>query len=241
MELSQLNPVDTTTLQARVYASLRDIIANGQVKPGDVFTIRAIATRMGTSVMPVREAVTRLHAEGAVDIRLPSRQIRVPVLSREAVAELYAVRIALEGMAAAMAAAHVNETELAGLERSVAEMDAAIGSGDEMAFLLANRSFHFTIYKAARSQHLLPMIESLWLKFGPLLRVPLGPGSRAESRVMGGGQHRHEEAVDALHARDAEAVKAAIQGDLADTAAWFAEHYDPEAYCVTVEHEVDAD
>ena len=233
--MSQLKPVDTTTLQARVYATIRETIANGKIRPGEIFTIRGLATAMGTSVMPVREAVTRLHAEGAVEIMLPSRQITVPVMSHESVAELYAIRIALEGMAAAMAAERASADELATIEQLVAEMGQAIEGGNEMAFLEANHAFHFTIYGAARSQYLLPMIEALWLKSGPLLRVPLGPGSRAENRVMAGGQDRHEQALAALLKRDADAACAAIQGDLADTAAWFADHYDPAAYRGTAE------
>lgn len=229
-QLLQLVPVDTTTLQNRVYQSLRDTLLDGQFRPGEVFTIRSLASAIGTSVMPVREALARLHAEGAVEIRQTGRQISVPVMSRDSVAELYRVRIELEGMAAAMAADHITTAETDELEALITSMAEAVANEEEERFLRANRAFHFKIYRSARSFHLMPMIESLWLKFGPLLSVPLGPGSRPESRVINGGQHHHLEALAALRARDGIAACRAIRNDLAQTGDWFAAHYDPQAY-----------
>jgi DNA-binding GntR family transcriptional regulator len=226
----QLVPVETTTLQSRVYQALRDTLLDGQFRPGEVFTIRALAIEIGTSVMPVREALARLHAEGAFEIRPSGRQISVPVMSCQSVAELYKVRIELEGMAAAMAAKRITATELEEVEAFITTMKAAVAKGEQDQFLRANRAFHFAIYRSARSHHLMPIIESLWLKFGPLLRIPIGPGSRAETRVIHGGQRHHEAAFAALKAGKPAAACRAIRGDLTETGAWFAQHYDPQAY-----------
>lgn len=222
--------VDTTTLQSRVYQALRDTLFDGQFSPGEVFTIRALAATIGTSVMPVREALARLHAEGAVEVRNPGRQMCVPIMSLDSVNELYRLRIELEGMAAALAAARIGAKELDDIEDLIGAMAEAANEGGSTAFLRANRAFHFAIYRAARSHHLMPIIESLWLKFGPLLRVPLGPGSRADTRVSGGSQQHHERALVALRAGDAEGACSAIRADLMETGAWFAAHYDARAY-----------
>lgn len=230
--IGKLERVDTTTLQSRVYQSLRDTLFDGQFRPGEVFTIRALADSMGTSVMPVREALARLDAEGAVEIRKSSRQIGIPIMSKESVAELYRVRIELEGMVSAMAAERITAAELSKVGSCIKTMKTAVADCDGGGFLRANRAFHFEIYRAAKSHHLMPIIETLWLKFGPLLRVPLGPGSQAENRVMDGDQRLHRQALKALSVRDAEAARLAIQADLADTAAWFARHYDPASYGV---------
>ncbi len=230
MVIAAADRVDNSTLQTRVYAALRERIVNGFIQPGEAFTIRALANAMGTSVMPVREALTRLHAEGAVEINPTNRQIRIPIISRDGVMELYKLRIELEGMAAAMAAKAVSSEEIAQLEQLVDDMRKAVEDGRELDFMQANYAFHFTVYRAARSHHLLPIIEMLWLKFGPLLRVPLAPGSRMENRVMDGAQEHHEDLVEALRRGDARKARKAIRGDLGDTADWFDKHYDPEAY-----------
>lgn len=238
--LLRLEAVDTTTLQSRVYQLLRNTLFDGQFRPGEVFTIRALAGSMGTSVMPVREALARLDAEGAVEIRTTSRQIRIPIMPRESVAELYRVRTELEGMVSAMAAERITPAELSSVEGFIGTMKDAVVAGDERGFLRANRAFHFEIYRAAKSYHLMAIIETLWLKFGPLLRVPLGPGSQAQNRVMDGDQHLHREALKALSVHDADAARRAIQADLAETAAWFARHYDPASY-VSIPHKSDGE
>ena len=202
---------------------------SGQVRPGQAFVIRSLADTMGTSVMPVRDALTRLLAEGAVEVRTNGRQITVPVLSRSAIAELFEVRIQLESMAAGLAAERITAGEIEQLERDVATMDRAMVDRDDALFMETNRSFHFTIYHAARSHCLIPLIEMLWLKCGPLLRVPLQTGSRAEIRVMGGAQEQHLAILAALRDGDSVRTREAIRRDLADTAAWFAAHYDPQS------------
>lgn len=235
MRSQHLQEVETSTLQERVYRSLRATILDGLVGPGEVLAVRPLANMLGTSVMPVRDALLRLQTEGAVEAKAAGRQLSIPVMTREGIEELYDIRLELEGRAAAMAARRVTDRELEKIEKLVAEMEDAIVRSDELGFQRANRAFHFTIYAAAKSHHLLPMIEALWLKLGPLLRVPLLPGSRAQHRVMAGGQHRHEEAVAGLRSHDPDAARAGIQGDLRDTASWFLEHYDPEAYRAELE------
>jgi DNA-binding GntR family transcriptional regulator len=220
--------VDTSTLQVRVYASLRESIMEGRFKPGDSFTIRALAAAMGTSVMPVREALSRLLAEGAVDMQLPSRQVWIPVMSREVVAELYRIRIMLEGMAAALAAQHITPDELVICERALTDIQRSIAAGDEAAFLAANRAFHFSVYRASRSDLLLPMIEILWLKLGPLLRLPINPTSRMESRLMEGGQEHHEMLMDGLKRHDVGLAQKGLENDLMDAAGWFDRNYRPD-------------
>lgn len=227
-QLSQLVPVSTNTLQYRVYQTLRNTLLDGQFLPGEVFTIRALADVIGTSVMPVREALARLDAEGAVEIRHPGRQTSIPIMSRDSVTELYRVRSELEGMAARMAARRITPAEIGAIEPIIGQMQEALDTREVDQFLRANRAFHFAIYHAAQSHHLMPIIESLWLKLGPLLRVSLGPDAQAGGLVDGGQPH-HERALAALRSGDEEAACAAIRSDLADTGAWFEANYHPEA------------
>lgn len=78
-DLSGLHAVESGTLGQRVYNELRDFLMVGGVQPGEKITLRQLTSAFGTSLMPVREAVQRLAAEGALEV-LPNRAIRVPIM-----------------------------------------------------------------------------------------------------------------------------------------------------------------
>jgi len=69
------------TDNARAYQSLKQAVLSGGFKPGEVVTLRALATRLAIGDTPVREAVKRLISEGAFE-GLPNRSARVPLLDR---------------------------------------------------------------------------------------------------------------------------------------------------------------
>ena len=75
-------PVDRETMQDRVYVELRQALMRGHFAPGETLIVRALSDQFGTSHMPVRDALSRLVAEQALEV-LPSRSVAVPVLSRE--------------------------------------------------------------------------------------------------------------------------------------------------------------
>ena len=70
-----------------IYRSLRSEILGGYLNPGQVLTLRSLAKKFGVSVMPVREAVRRLVAEGALQISSSGR-ISTPILTNERIEEL---------------------------------------------------------------------------------------------------------------------------------------------------------
>ena len=96
-------PADTS-LRTRVYDSLRDALTAGQFTPGQKLSFRYIAGTLGVSLTPVREAIRRLVAEGALEMR-PGRSVRVPLMTQAKILELRDMRLTLEGLAAEKAAA----------------------------------------------------------------------------------------------------------------------------------------
>ena len=85
--LAGINHVESTTVAARVYQELKDYLAAGQLMPGQKLTLRELASALGVSPMPVREAVGRLTAEGALEV-LPNRRIRVPLMAKAKFSEV---------------------------------------------------------------------------------------------------------------------------------------------------------
>src|SRR5262249_61612914 len=65
--LESLAPVDNSTLRERVYRTPKQAILEGRFSPGEALPTRSLAKVLGTSVMPVRDALLRLHAEGGLD------------------------------------------------------------------------------------------------------------------------------------------------------------------------------
>jgi DNA-binding GntR family transcriptional regulator len=225
--------VETSTIQERVRRSLQNAIMAGQFAPGEILTLRGVADAMGTSVMPVREALSRCLADGAIEL-LPNRVMRIPLMTPESIEELYEVRITLEGMAAAKAAQRISREEIGTLHKAIEAMQAARERSDSIDFLLANRAFHFGIYRAAQTFHLLPIIETLWLKFGPLLRLPFTVGTHAEKRLMDEQTH-HLAAVAALEEHNADMARAALTEDLVSASGWFKAHAHPSVEAVRLE------
>lgn len=201
--------VERETIQERVYSALRERLMRGGFAPGQKLKLADLAKAFGVSAMPVREALNRLTAERALE-SLPNRTVRVPQLSRDALQELKEARFAIEGLAVARAAANMTPETLKVLQDVIQaqhETDAehaAEGSAEQ------NRTFHFTIYGQARSTVLLPIIESLWLQFGPYLRAA---SDRFDGRE-GRGINFHSEIVDALARRDGLAARRALEEDI---------------------------
>ena len=96
------------SLQERVYQQLRFDIMTGKFVPGKAVTIRGLAEEMGTSPMPVREALRRLVAEQALQL-LPNRRVTVPDMNVEKYREIAEARVALEPLAARRAFPYITE------------------------------------------------------------------------------------------------------------------------------------
>ena len=215
-----LRPITRTqngTLQQQVYEELRHSLMVGAFIPGQAVTLRSLAARLGTSPMPIRQAINRLIAERALEM-LPNRSVVVPRMSRQKFAELSMLRQTLEGMAAAEAARHAKPGLVKKLKKINAELLGVVEGRDVLRVLDLNQQFHFAIYEASTYQLLVPMIESLWLQAGPFMYFSLsGPSVRWDTS-------RHKEAIAAIAGGDAKASRRAIEGDIGAMADYLLEN-----------------
>jgi DNA-binding GntR family transcriptional regulator len=209
------------TLQDGVYLNLRDGIMSGEFPPGTRLTAREIAERMGTSVMPVREAFRRLTAQRALE-PLSTGATRVPIIDSGKIAEIMEVRLEVEGLAVRRAATRISADQCRALISANSEMLAAIRRHDPQTEAMANEQFHFCIYRAAESEELLRVIEQLWMRIGPCLFALLQTERKAgEGRLRGVATH-HSAMIEAMRKRDPDKAVAALRADLASAAAVFA-------------------
>ncbi|MCJ2138355.1 GntR family transcriptional regulator [Methylobacterium sp. J-026] len=215
--LADLPQLERQTLSGTAYAALSDLLASGRLAPGDRLSLRRSAAAFGVSVMPVREAVSRLVAEGVLEVS-PARAIRVPIMSAGAFRALAETRIAVEGIAAARSAERRTETELDAIRRAEAAFRAEAESPhtDLSKAVQRNRDLHFAIYGACGLAPLREIIGRLWLKAGPVINLDLR--GCPERLRQGFALRRHAEALAAIAARDGPAAAAAIAADIREAA-----------------------
>ncbi len=215
----QIQKIEHETMSQRVYKDLKDLIMGGKVEPGQKLTLKSLADALGTSQMPVREALRQLAAEGALEF-MPNRSIRVPIMTTDKFNELLQIRQALEGLAVEEAARVITNDELLELERqhSIYLMESAKRKPDVSVAIEANMRLHFATYKAAKLPSLLNIIEGLWLQIGPVLNLDL----RSEPKRLTSGPaiSHHAQMIKALKLRDPIKARKALAADLSATASY---------------------
>ena len=201
-------------LHEGIYQALRARLATGAFAPGESLSLRSLASELGGSVTPVRDAVWRLTAEHALTIG-PTRRITVPEMDQAGISELMRARALLEPEAAARALPFITPSHLAAMLNANAAMNAALRHGDIVGYMASNHTFHFALYRACPSDVIVPMIEGIWVRFGPFMRL-MFPDAVNEIDLS----DRHGDALSAIEAGDEGALRAAIAADVGDGLAW---------------------
>jgi len=205
--LNALDVPPSRTLRDHAWAQLREALMSGRFASGTKMTIRGLAAALEISPTPVREAVARLAAEGAIEAE-PNSWMRVPLLSAAHLRELKEIRLALEGLAAFHAASRLTMADREALRAADAAIVRLRPRQQPAEMIPAIRAFHFTVYRAARMPSLLRLIEGLWLRVAPAANL-LFPGYTSAER----GRLRAL-VLAALEAGDGVAARAAMQADI---------------------------
>lgn len=197
-------------LNTAIYAELRSRLVSGRMAPGQELSTRTLAAEMGVSQTPVRDALSRLAADGAVSIR-SKRRVLVPRMTPDRFNDLIRCRTLLEPEAAALAVPHLDASHLERLREIDIALHRAVAARDAEAFLRLNHAFHFALYRAQPGKTLAQVIETLWLQAGPFMRVVF------DHMIMGDGLNdHHKAAMAAIAAKNAKGVREAIAADIAE-------------------------
>lgn len=183
-----------------VLARLRREIYDGVHEPGARLVQTEIATRLGVSVTPVREAMRDLVADGLI-VSDPHKPVTVRDLDVAEAVEINDLRIMLEPLAARRATPHISEDELRRLE----ELDVAMRRSHEpRAWAELNHEFHMVIIAATRMPNLIGILTSL----RSVSRFYFAAALRADDNDYGRRDVQHRELIARMRARDVEAVGA---------------------------------
>jgi DNA-binding GntR family transcriptional regulator len=215
--LHLVEPLDRQTLGERAYARLADLLMSGRLAPGEKLSLRAAADVLGVSIMPVREAVSRLVADRALEVA-PNRAVRVPLMSGAQFRDLTRVRISIEGHAAAEAARNRSKSDIEAIAEAEEAMraESRAKSPDLPRAVELNKTFHFAVYEAAHSPILAEIIRALWLKAGPVINLDLR--ENPERLAKGGAIRFHADVRKAIASGDAETARAGIAADISGAA-----------------------
>jgi DNA-binding GntR family transcriptional regulator len=208
-------------LHEQVYRHIRRFLMEGAFQPGQVLTIRDLAAQLGTSVMPVRDALQKLTVEQVLELT-PARSVRVPVLSAEKFTEICEARMVLEGAITRIAARRATPEDIACIERAEQEFISAREAKNPTLLLQKNREFHFAVYAAARHATLMQLIEPLWVRCGPCTLALFEELTTLQ--VKRSASSRHNNAIAALRARKPAQAEKAITSDIRATNERYCDH-----------------
>lgn len=184
----------------RAYAYIRDGVYLGRYKPGQVITEEEIASVVGVSRTPVREAIRRASADGMLELE-DYRRARVADLSDEDTRDLFEIRAVLEALSAERAASRISLEDLDRLEVLTDNLERATredGPALLRQFADFNNAFHSVILDASGSRQLRRVLEHV-------IETPLILHKRFEGTLVGNLERtiRHHRAIiTALKARD---------------------------------------
>ncbi|MGO4910250.1 GntR family transcriptional regulator [Pseudorhodobacter sp. W20_MBD10_FR17] len=193
-------------MQKDAYTLILEAIDAGVYKPGDRLVESELAERFGVSRTPVREALQRLETQSMLS--RDGRSLIVASLNHNQLAELYAVRTELEGLAARLAARHATEEELRVL-RSMVEDDKALLGGDPRSLSRANKRFHKQIHLASHNRFLVQQLDLVHRSMALMATTSFAAEGRDAI-----GLAEHDAIVAAIEARDGDAAYNALRSHI---------------------------
>ncbi|WP_076258553.1 GntR family transcriptional regulator [Intrasporangium flavum] len=202
------------------YRQLRRRILSGELEPGAVLQQRELASQIGISTTPLREALRRLKSEGLVELDA-HRDARIAPLRAEEARDLLEIRKSLDPLAAGLAAERRTSADLHAI-RAAHDGLEPLPSHPAYEQLVAHRAFHQAIYRASHNELLIEALDALWDKADRYRRLALqnerGQAARDEK------VEEHQLLVDHIAAGDsraaAEIMRRHIDTSLGAAAVW---------------------
>lgn len=202
-----VRPIVKENLSERAYGDLKNALMHGKLKPGERLRLRPMSARFGISATPMREALLRLVSEKTLTLDIRGTVI-VPTLSLSELMEIRAIRMDLEGRAAASAALKASREEIDRLEEIHLEITDCHRQQQFEKAIVLNTEFHLGLCRAGQMPIVYDIVEVLWMRCGPIL-----------SHLYDGGlpdwePHPHGLIIRALRDRHEKRAQEAIQEDI---------------------------
>lgn len=193
-------------LSDMAYEAIREAIASRRIKPGEWLREEALAQEMGVSRPTVRDALTRLVAEGLA-VHEPYKGVRTLAIRTEDVVDVYEMHALLEGLAVELAASRLSDEELAQMRELLPNTVPGADLHSVERAREANREFHWIAIRASGRRHLMRHLEQLWELIVTYALLHTGT-ERVESAKQ--DLAHHTALIEALEARDGKRARETI-------------------------------
>jgi len=217
---------DTSTFADRAYTALKGTIVSLNVyeQPGEVrLDERQLASDLGISRTPVREAMAQLEREGFVR-SVPRRGIYVVRKSKQEVIEMITAWAALESMAARLITINATTDEIATLRKMFATFENGQARAHLDEYSEVNIEFHQSIIRMSKNRVLIDLAENLFTHMRMIRRKTIGEQDRVDRSIRD-----HMNIIEALEARATERAEDLVRDHalgLADHVAKYADYLD---------------
>lgn len=204
MSKYRLMPVDLDTyrpLREVVCETLRTAIIGGMLKPGERLMEIQLAEELGVSRTPVREAIRKLEQEGFVEM-LPRRGTYVANISIKDVIDVYEIRIALDVLAAGLAAERITDAELTTLKKHLNKIKHVVEYDEMEKVGEYDWEFHEVLYKASKNERLVTIINNLREQLTRLRVTSMNYRGRIKDTIA-----EHELLVESIASRNVDLAK----------------------------------
>ena len=236
-QTGEAETIQKRPLKEDVFDALHEKIVSGRYKPGEWLRQDDIATGLGVSMTPVREALDLLVAAGLAE-RVPYRGVRVREMVTRDVVEAYGLRLILEAIIAREAAKNITPEQVKVLEKMLAEMGRNQSLKDLSHIRQLSREFHSIIAESSNNELLVKVYAVVanafpdWLLYEAIFRKP-----ELLKSSMDDMQREHAAILDALKKRDPDkAVQKSID-HLMESGKWLAEYLDVPAELIREKEE----
>ncbi len=193
------------SLTSKVFRHIRDGIIEGHYKSGDYLVETRLAEELGVSRTPIREALKQLELEDLAE-SIPNRGVIVKGVSEEDVADIYAIRLLLEGQAGYWAAMRISPSQLDELGEIIELMDLYTRKDNIQNLARLDTQFHEVIYEACKSRTLEHILVSLHQNVQRARETSLMGKERRPKSL-----EEHREIYEAILARDADRAKICME------------------------------
>lgn len=197
--------LNKTLMREEVYASLREWILDGTLKPGEKLRDADLAEALGVSRMPVREAFRRLQDEGLVETSA-NRWTRVSFVDGEQAERIYPILFSLESLAISLAAPRLGEGELRLMSEANERLAEALEEGRAVEASAADRNFHEVFLDRSNNPDLVRIVDDLKANLRRL-EVAYFDGCMVADRSV----KEHKEIIEALKEGNVEAAADAVE------------------------------
>lgn len=192
----------------RIEAVLMEDIAAGALRPGERLDEKSLAERFGVSRTPVREALSRLTAQGVLVTR-DTRGVQVAEYSREELAQIFEAMHEIESICARLAAQRLTFFARAEIEAAQERCEQVAETGDFAGYLRANEAFHLAIYKATGNPYMCQLATDFRRRTGPFRAKKF-----ATREDLVESARSHQELLRSIFSEDSQAASAGMRSHM---------------------------